>query len=75
MKLELLIEELELESLSKTSHKDGNLKKSLNKHIEEVRSISKVLARKHELTESLDILDVLAEWHDIGKLNLALFID
>jgi len=75
MKLELLIEELELESLSKTSHKDGNLKKSLNKHIEEVRSISKVLARKHGLTESLDILDVLAEWHDIGKLNPAWCID
>ncbi|MBO8144261.1 MAG: CRISPR-associated helicase Cas3' [Thermodesulfobacterium sp.] len=75
MKLELIIEELGLESLSKTSHKNGSLEKPLNKHIEEVRSISKVLARKHGLTESLDILDVLAEWHDIGKLNPAWCID
>ena len=75
MKLKFLIKELGLESLSKISHKNGSLEKPLNKHIEEVRSISKVLGRKHGLTKSLDILDVLAEWHDIGKLNSVWCID
>lgn len=69
MNLKLLIEEIGLEPLSKTSHKKDNLEKPLIKHIEEVKNISKLLARKHGLTKSLDILDVLAEWHDIGKLN------
>jgi len=69
MKFEFFVEELGLESPSKTSHKNGSLEKSLNEHIEEVRSISKILAKKHGLSKSINALDILAGWHDVGKLN------
>lgn len=64
-----LLKELGLDDFSKASHKYKQKEKPLAKHIDEILSISKRLAKKHKLTEYTEILKQLAWWHDIGKLN------
>ncbi len=60
---------LGLDNPSKPSHKKNEIVKTLHDHIEEIRQISYLLAKKHDLLKFKDIIDDLADWHDIGKLN------
>jgi CRISPR-associated endonuclease/helicase Cas3 len=64
-----LVNEFHMDSYHKTSHRKHDLQKELIEHIGDIKSISRKLARKYELAGFLDILDILAENHDIGKLN------
>jgi len=66
---------LGLDSLSKASHKRDGIIKPLYEHIEEIKQISYLLAEKHDLLKFRNIIDVLADWHDIGKLNPKWSID
>ncbi len=66
---------LGLDNLSKASHKKNGIIKSLSEHIEEIKQISYLLAKKHDLLKFRDIIDALADWHDIGKLNPKWSID
>ncbi len=60
---------LGLDDLSKVSHKKDNEMKTLREHIEEVRQLSYLLAKNHGLLKFKEIIDILADWHDVGKLN------
>ncbi|RLC46513.1 MAG: CRISPR-associated helicase Cas3' [Candidatus Coatesbacteria bacterium] len=60
---------LGLDDLSKTSHKKNNRMKSLREHIDEVKQISYLLAKNHNLLKFKEIIDLLVDWHDVGKLN------
>lgn len=60
---------LGLDSISKVSHKKNGIMKPLYEHIREIKQISYLLAKNHDLLKFRDIIDVLADWHDIGKLN------
>ncbi|WP_457752178.1 CRISPR-associated helicase Cas3' [Thermococcus sp.] len=64
-----LLTELGLDDFSKTSHKNGQKEKTLAEHIDEIVRVSMILAEKHNLEEYTDILEALAWWHDLGKLN------
>ncbi len=66
---------LGLDNLSKASHKKNGIMKPLYEHIEEIKQISYLLAKKHDLLKFRDIIDALADWHDIGKLNPKWSID
>jgi len=66
---------LGLDNPSKPSHKKNGIIKMLYDHIEEIKQISYLLAKKHDLLKLKDIIDDLAEWHDIGKLNPKWSID
>lgn len=59
---------MELDNLSKVSHKSGNKIKTLAEHIEEVKTLSYTIAKNHNLLVE-DILNTLSYWHDLGKLN------
>jgi len=60
---------LGLDCLSKASHKKNGIIKPLYEHISEIKQISYLLAKNHDLLKFRDIIDVLADWHDMGKLN------
>jgi CRISPR-associated endonuclease/helicase Cas3 len=72
---DLFLSNLGLDTFSKTSHKNNELKKPLKQHIQDIYEISDSLASKHEFVEYESILKDLAWWHDLGKLNPSWNID
>ena len=60
---------LGLDTFLKTSHKNGEVRKPLKQHIQDICKTSAILASKHELNGHESILNDLAWWHDLGKLN------